>query len=183
MKMKYKVGDKVRIRKDLKKRQMLGGMIVTSEMAELAGATLQVKGINLGNVSTYELDGYTQPFWTDEMLEPYTFTKADLMTGDVVETKHGKMYSVNLNTGTEDSLIGKRGFEVLKNYMDDLTNVINRDYDIVKVSRPKSTYQMVPLNWEEMPVIWEREKPIIELTLEEIAKLKGVDVDQIRIKE
>jgi hypothetical protein len=32
-------------------------------------------------------------------------------------------------------------------------------------------------------IINKRPKPIIELTLEDIAKLKGVDVSQIRIKE
>jgi hypothetical protein len=32
-------------------------------------------------------------------------------------------------------------------------------------------------------IIDNRPKPIIELTLEDIAKLKGVDVSQIRIKE
>lgn len=30
---------------------------------------------------------------------------------------------------------------------------------------------------------WYKSKPIIELTLEDIAKMKGVDVDQIRINE
>jgi hypothetical protein len=32
-------------------------------------------------------------------------------------------------------------------------------------------------------IVDERPKPMIELTLEDIAKLKGVDVSQIRIKE
>ena len=32
-------------------------------------------------------------------------------------------------------------------------------------------------------IYYERSKPMIELTLEDIAKLKGVDVSQIRIKE
>jgi hypothetical protein len=32
-------------------------------------------------------------------------------------------------------------------------------------------------------IVDDRPKPIIELTLEDIAKLKGVDVSQIRIKE
>lgn len=178
--MKYKVGDKVRVRKDLEVSKWYGELTALNTHMEHIGKVITITRISDGE--NYDVKESIMTF-SEEMLEPYTFTKSDLMTGDVVENAIGIRKIVLLNTKEGDILINDRELGNLKNYKEDLTNKISGDCTIVKVRRPSNGHQMLIGNWHEMDVLWEREKPIIELTLEDIAKLKGVDVDQIRIKE
>ena len=65
--MKHKVGDKVRIRKDLEVDKMYGSDYVIPEMVEWLGkiATISIVG---GDYYNLDVDG-GQWCWTDEMLE------------------------------------------------------------------------------------------------------------------
>lgn len=65
--MKYKVGDKVRIRKDLVE-DSTGDIRVTSGMVKLAGQVVTIKGIHDSEL-TYSVEE-TIWVWTDDMLEP-----------------------------------------------------------------------------------------------------------------
>lgn len=64
--MKYKVGDKVRVRKDLEIYKDYGGEMVTSDMAHFRGKEVTIIAIDEGDYIIEE-DG---DFWTDEMFEP-----------------------------------------------------------------------------------------------------------------
>lgn len=77
--MKYKVGDKVRIRKDLKVGERYDGVIVREEMIELAGKTLTIS--NVHNFGEDDIDYYLNEdencyYWTDSMFED-PITNAD----------------------------------------------------------------------------------------------------------
>lgn len=65
--MDYKVGDKVRIRKDLVKDHMRD-IRVTSDMVKLAGQTVTIEDIH--NYGSYYRVEENEWSWTDDMLEP-----------------------------------------------------------------------------------------------------------------
>jgi hypothetical protein len=70
--MKYKVGDKVRVRKDLEQK-IYGGFYVTQEMLELKGKEVTITEVNKSGYSGkcgYRVDiGGLSWHWTDEMFE------------------------------------------------------------------------------------------------------------------
>lgn len=77
--MKYKVGDKVRIRKDLKVGERYNGVIVREEMIELVGKTLTISDVH--NFGEDDIDYYLNEdencyYWTDSMFED-AMTNAD----------------------------------------------------------------------------------------------------------
>lgn len=77
--MKYKVGDKVRIRKDLKVGERYDGVIVREEMIELVGKTLTISDVH--NFGEDDIDYYLNEdencyYWTDSMFED-AMTNAD----------------------------------------------------------------------------------------------------------
>ena len=65
--MKYKVGDKVRIRKDLKIGSVYGTCCVTPEMHNLGGAIVRITEANEYS-GEYRIDSFGC-YWTDEMFE------------------------------------------------------------------------------------------------------------------
>ena len=66
--MKYKVGDKVRVRKDLVEGEQYGGETVADDMADMRGMVVTIEDVCGGSYGIEEdAGGYT---WTDEMFEP-----------------------------------------------------------------------------------------------------------------
>lgn len=67
--MKYKVGDKVKIREDLVVDMGRDGVRVTESMLKYAGKVVRIrKKFNL--IGVYEIDADNKEYvWTDEMLE------------------------------------------------------------------------------------------------------------------
>ena len=65
--MKYKIGDKVRVRSDLKLDEIYGGKRFTSGMGMQKGCILTIKSI-CDNAYLTEYDTY-EHLWTDEMFE------------------------------------------------------------------------------------------------------------------
>ena len=72
--MKFKVGDRVKVRKDLKYNNFYGGNRVNDEMVNNKGKILTIIGIDNG---AYLMEG-SQWFWTDEMFESKEYTYEDL---------------------------------------------------------------------------------------------------------
>lgn len=177
--MKYKAGDKVRVRKDLNEGTRYGELTAYGLHIESKGMAVTINGTRDGDYFVLE----SNMIFSEGMLEPCTFTKSDLMTGDVVEMANGKRFLTLLNTANGDVFSNHREYNSFKNVNEDLTNGITKQCDIVKVFRATNNYQTKFDRWDEMPLIWEYEKPIVEITLEEIAKLKGMEVSQIRIKD
>jgi hypothetical protein len=73
--MKYKVGDKVRVRKDLEVGKDYGKRAVVPEMTNLAGMISTIKSVGR---DYYELEEDIDLFdWTDEMIEGLYINKED----------------------------------------------------------------------------------------------------------
>lgn len=64
--MKYKVGDKVKVRSDLKACEQYGANIATNSMERLAGKIVTISRVGYAH---YLVEGMNYN-WTDEMLEP-----------------------------------------------------------------------------------------------------------------
>lgn len=66
--MKYKVGDRVRIREDLVMGGSYGDSIAVDDMIDMGGSVVTIERVgNLGYYIEEDPDGYC---WTDEMFEP-----------------------------------------------------------------------------------------------------------------
>ena len=85
---RFKVGDKVRVRKGLKPDHLYGGLIFTNFMETLVGKTSVVTDMSLGG-DAYLLSNYNNIFWTDEMLEPVEKTLDNLCAGDFIRSGSG----------------------------------------------------------------------------------------------
>lgn len=143
--MKYKVGDRVRIREDLQPNVEYEGYYFVPDMGDFKGEIATVINV-YGDGYRINEDGGDWK-WTDKMFELVEFTKKDLKPGDILTTRSGARIYVKDNGYTA-------GFGSDSIYLaDDLTNtgVMGKHFDIVKVARPQ--------------VIWERPK---EKTNEEL---------------
>lgn len=65
--MKYKVGDKVKVRSDLKAYEIYGSNMLTKSMEKFAGKTVTISGVG---INSYAIEEMEVAYWTDEMLEP-----------------------------------------------------------------------------------------------------------------
>lgn len=79
--MKYKVGDNVRVRKDLISGTWFRDCLVTRDMCEMAGKEVVIRKVNKKSYSLSTKG--TEWSWTDEMLEPVT---PDDMPDAVIES-------------------------------------------------------------------------------------------------
>lgn len=66
--MKYKVGDKVRVRSDLEKNTSYGGKIFVRGMAVHRGKNVEISKVH--DDAYYIKESDREWFWTDEMFEP-----------------------------------------------------------------------------------------------------------------
>ena len=134
--MKYKVGDKVRVKKNLLSDTSYGKHIFISEMERFRGENAT---ITQANNDTYQIDiDNAEWYWSGEMFEPVEFTKKDLKPGDILTCRNGTRAS--FDSDRYILIFGENG----KHLLDDLTNAnkLGSDLDIVKVERSQ--------------VIWER---------------------------
>ena len=65
--MKYKVGDKVRVRRDLERYRQYGKYDANRNMAELHGSIVEIKKVE-NEEQRYEINDNLY-YWTDEMFE------------------------------------------------------------------------------------------------------------------
>lgn len=161
--MKYKVGNRVRVRKDLEKGKCYDNCLVVSDMAELAGEIVTISQVK-EDTKRYSVKEDCIWAWSEEMFEELvTFTKADLRDGDVVTTREGEKDIFH------DGHFTKYNIDC---YNDDLTDVdSDKEYDIVKVERPI-----------KLETIFEREEEPTELTISEIKEKFGI-TGLLKIKE
>lgn len=122
---------------------------------------------------------YTILEWSDYMNK--TFTKSDLKNGDVIVYRNGRVNIICVDTGT--CITPNESFNFLSDIRKDLTDYCRESYDIVDVYRPKnpSHCSFSEYLYKKGEHIYHREEPPIEITIEEIAELKGVSVDRIKI--
>lgn len=72
--MKYKVGDKVKVRSDLKAYEIYGSNMLTKSMEKFAGKTVTISGVG---ITSYAIEEMEAAYWTDEMLEPVVEMSAE----------------------------------------------------------------------------------------------------------
>lgn len=137
--MKFKVGDKVKIRtrEDIKKK--LRNTILNieecnfiPEMEEYTGQVSQIE--NITRYGAYKLDIDNGKYkWSDYMFEPYTveMRKSDLEDGDFCVFKNG-----NKAIKKGKCVVMDGGAISLREYSNKLEHNFNSNYDIVRVDRP-----------------------------------------------
>lgn len=106
------------------------------------------------------------------------FTKKDLKSGDIITFRNNQIGIIftELNGVVFNGLCGQVN---LNDTNDNLFDVYDSDWDIVKVQRPKTIVQTLTKYWGEAPVIWEREETV-EMTLEEVCKALGKNVKIVK---
>lgn len=180
--MKYKVGDKVRVRSDLEVNKLYGDEFTVAGMEDLKGQIVTIKKIT--TFDNYKVNEDMAGLnWTDEMLLPVTFTKSDLKTGHVVEYRNGQRRLVVGN-----ALIDNKGNEANEltdaTYKNDLTDIDDdKLFDIIKVYEinPNFTGDLcdVLYNDSNLILIWEREEPPKKMTVAEIEAALGHRVEVV----
>lgn len=154
--MKFKVGDKVRVRKDLAVGTYANGNLFFSEdMEKYRGKEFKITDYTLFG---YRLNDLRFTF-SDEMLEP-AFTTQDLKVGDRITLRNG-------SSGIWDGyMIGALTYDKIN---EDLTNngALGSCLDIVKVEKPK-----------KYKTIYEREKAR-KMTVKEISEALGYEVEVV----
>lgn len=188
---KFKVGDKVRVKKDLVVyRDYDGGCCFVGGMANYNGEfgtiteVFDNKGEDRYHIKFNTIQNWT---WSNSMLElvEYTqFTKADLKDGMVVEVRNNTRnprYMV-LN----GKLRGTLEYMDLMSFNDDLTHI--GDYerlDIVKVYESGSDVLDEYFHDGYLTLLWEREEEpeFTEMTVAEIEEKLGYKIKVIADKE
>lgn len=133
--MEFKVGDKVKIRKDFSKTKSYKITPVLN-MEKYKGKIAEIQRISTEGNYNLDIDNM-EWYWSDDMLEPYetkesNFNKLDLKNGDIVTKRNGE----------KRTLVGKYLHNVkraspLTYYTEDLKDAGGlKEHDIVKVERP-----------------------------------------------
>lgn len=138
--MKFKVGDKVKIREDFSRTKHYK-VTPISNMEKYRGRIARVKRISSEGNYNLDIDGMSW-YWSDDMLEPYktkesNFNKSDLKDGDKCTLKNGQVVFVDKTSNY--------GFSSI----DEQLRYFNDDVSIVKVERP-AQYETVFERKEEI---------------------------------
>ena len=129
-------------------------------------------------------EGFEILEWSDYMNK--VFSKSDLRNGDVLVKRDGCVEIAIPEVGVR--LTESNGYNNISDLGEDLkySGFSLGGSDVIKVYRPKYPYQcsFKRSAFTEGELIFNRDaiEPV-EVTLEEIAALKGVPVDRIRIKD
>lgn len=157
--MKFKVGDKVRVRKDLIVGKDYDFISFVDDMEKFKGKIVEIRKIIVGFGYKIKNSIYT---FTDGMLEPVepVFTKQDLRVGDRITLRNG---TVEIWDG---SRIGPLDYEDIN---DNLTNngSLGSKLDIVKVEKPK-----------KYKTVYKREKAR-KMTIKEISETLGYEIEVV----
>jgi hypothetical protein len=171
--MKFKVGDKVRVRKDLVVGRMYDDYTFVLDMKKFMDEIVTIVSVC---DKYYEIDKDNQYWcWTDEMFEPNiaNFTKANLKDGMVVEYSNGERRMV-----LGEKLVSDFGCAFLEGLTDTLEHIQYDDMTIDKVYKSMSLTLDNYFKDYNLTLIWERpkEEPVKEMTVAEIEKELGYKV-------
>jgi hypothetical protein len=179
--MKFKVGDKVRVRQDLVIEREYGGAVFTEKMAKFAGKMVTINGgfeifyVHWHKIQEDEMNGN----WSDEMFEKVEFTKADLKSGMVVEDRNGDR---RIFFGDEDDrnsiFLGKTCSIYISAFTDTLEHSMET-IDRIYISAAPSLDKY--FNDKYLKLIWER--PGKKMTVKEIEKELGYKIEIVADKE
>lgn len=130
--MKFKVGDKVKIREDLSLRKYYSVHLSRSMLLNKGKEAKIIYISPDGDACYLDIDSGNW-WWSEDMLEPYTskVTKSDLEDGDYCIFKN-KERAIKFG----GYVIMDRGGISLREYSKKLEHNHNPNYDIVRVDRP-----------------------------------------------
>jgi hypothetical protein len=189
--MKYKVGDKVKVRSwnDMEKEFGLNEygdinnkcLLFAEQMKEWCGKTVTISNVYEGHYIIKE--GGWQ--WTDDMFEDINneFTKDDLEVNMIVELRDGTKGILH-KLENELYVIYNDVYNGFLNYKQNLIHNKHKNLDILKVYQPKHPDQLISENWEDAELIWERKENdkenIKEITIDELEKQYGCKVKIVK---
>lgn len=156
--MNFKVGDKVRIKKDLDSNKMYRVLIV-SEMEEYKGKVAEIVAVRGKTGYALDIDkGYWK--WSDdtfELVESKKFTKSDLKDGDLITYRNGDK-AIKLKGEIKDLISKTEGFLYLSDVTEELNVQAqkNGELDIIKVERPVKYETVYERNEEEKKEILDK---------------------------
>lgn len=182
---KFKVGDKVRIRKDLNISVYYGVHIVQG-MLPYKGEVATVTYVNSSPVlpDIYELDidnGHWS--WSENTLEKLDFTKEDLKPGYLVRLKDGHLYMAMLSQNGL-ALNDRIGWVSTQNLDENLCDLSDDNFSIVEVyGYSKYEYKVLDLDTSTRELLWKREEGKKEMTISEIEKELGYSIKIIKESE
>lgn len=173
--MKYKVGDKVRVRTDLKPCVWYGSNMTTKDMREAGGKLVTISRVE---GTEYKIEGFGSYRWTDEMLQ--TTPKGLIEPGSIVECRYGAKYiylnGLFLNSGG----VTRMDDDGLDDFSDDLIYLgENVCFDIMRIYKSESKKLDDLFNPEYLTPVWERKEPR-EMTIKEVEKELGYPVKIVK---
>lgn len=167
--MKYKVGDRVRIKRDLERGDdyRFG---VSDEMEELKGQIVTITHVECDCYEIKEDNG--EWYWSEEMFEEsIEFKKSDLKDGDVVTYRDGRRRIVTDNAKCLRG-INDVGYSLTIDFTEDLRKENgNTECDIILVERPTQYVE-----------VFKREEKR-KMTIKEIEKELGYSIEIIKESE
>lgn len=171
---KYKVGDSVRVRTDLKPCVWYGSATATKDMCEAGG---QIVTISQVEGDEYKVEGFSY-YWTDEMF--YVAPKDLIEVGSVVECRYGTKYIylnglfLNSDGATRMDDGGLDDFSADLIYLAE-----NEVFDIMRIYKSESKKLDDLFNPVYLTPVWERKEPK-EMTIKEIEKELGYPVKIVK---
>lgn len=180
--MRFKVGDKARVKEGLLAKNNYGGLYFTPSMEELCGCEVEITLVkDNGNYAVKESDY----FFNDAMLEPAPFTLSDLKPCMVVKLRDGQLFLVSqLESGL--GLVKEREGKSLYfgDFNDDLTFKDSNRCDITEVYGYRKDYFICSLDLSSFnrELLWKREepKPKRKMTIDEICKELGEEIEIVK---
>lgn len=176
--MKYKVGDKIRIRKDLRPERY-GSLYATENMTKMAGDIVTIAHI-YDERMIYDIEEDCGWSWSEEMFESVC-PKNLLEPGTVVKTRDGDKY-ININ-GILMRKSGGSWLCRLEDVNDDLVREKhkNKDMEIIEIYKTDGHTISELFDDDNLTLVWKREE-VKEITLSEIEKELGYKVKIVKEK-
>ena len=146
---KYKIGDRVKIREDLKENEKYGSQIFVDSMCKMIGLTLTIDRVNDNDTYRMKEIGYN---WTEEMIEGLAEETINKKMLEFVFKKYGVTKEELEREMNKDKELEKTiqdmvdDYEGFKDYCFNCSRICDRrsckiakiieDYDLTKVRRP-----------------------------------------------
>lgn len=181
--MKYKIGDKVRVRNDLSVDKSYGGTRFDSQMTKFIGKVITIAQCDsVDNRCVYNIEEdkcRAKLYWTEEMFESnkLEFTKSDLKDGMVVEYRDGGRALV-----LGDWLFDETSCLLIENFNDNFENCYDGKNSVDKVYTSNAHSLSEYFDNNMLKLIWKR-NPVKKMTIAEIEKELGYKIEIVSDKE
>ena len=170
--MKYKVGDKVRIRKDLKEDKRYGEYCADEEMEEMAGKIVTIEHVyEHVYEDVYEIkEDSNSNYWTDEMFEGYAKPSKE----ELFAMPLGTIIKIDKE---EDNVFVKVGEDDFCNNCADHLEIDDINDDL---SLERFGIKILEIQEPSYNTIYTADKEVKEMTIAEIEKELGYPIKVIK---